>query len=202
MLEKPQKSRSPWVRSFDWLESIQAIHGHEPGFKFLYGMASKRAAKRRKVAFKPKNEAIPKRMLQREHKQDLRKDCEALCKAIVWRRDCNNPPYALCISCRGMYACENLQWTHFIAQNDSKWLQYDTRNTGMGCRRCNGLLQGNYRQYREAIERREPGLAFKLESEAVTYKNWKQDTYQLGETKKQLVAECERVGIDWAKVLG
>ncbi len=198
MLEKP-KSRSPWVRAYDWL--LSHPDAGSPGYDFLLRLATPRALKRRKVTFKPKNEPIPKRMLQKEQKQDLRKDCEALCKAIVWRRDCNNPPYALCISCRRMYACENLQWTHFIAQNDSKWLQYDTRNTGYGCSHCNGFMQGNYREYREAIERREPGLAFKLESEAVQYRTWKQDTYQLGETKKRLIAECDKNGIDWESVL-
>lgn len=199
-LPKPTKSSSPWVRAFVWLEAIHPVYGHEPGFRFLHGMASKRAAKRLKPTFAPKIQAIPKRMLQKDRKKALRGECEALCKAIVKLRDCK-AMWGPCISCGVSHYRQTLQWGHFIAQNDSKWLQYDTRNTGMQCGRCNGLMQGNYREYRAAIERREPGLASKLEAEAIQYKNWKQDAYQLELKKSQLMAEAVSVGIDPDSVL-
>ena len=202
-----QKSRFPAVRAYRWLETHQD-HGN-PGFDYLWRLYKGRAEKKlSKMTFAPRfpTAKIPKKASTTSRKKDFRAECEALCKAIVRKRDLECDSFMMswgnCISCGvGPSSNFNLQWGHFIAQNDSKWLQYDTRNTGMQCVRCNGFMQGNYRQYREAINRREPGLADKLEAEVVKYRTWKQGIAELMGKRAELIRECELAGIDPETVL-
>lgn len=98
-------------------------------------------------------------------KKDLKKELEALCKAIVFTRDCGSTEAreGNCISCGRWHV---LQWGHFITQRDSKWLQYDPRNTGAQCRQCN-MNGGNVLKYAQAIDKRDgAGAAEALQKEA------------------------------------
>ncbi len=205
-IPKAPKSRSPWVRAFLWLESVKTANSGDPGFKFLHAMAGRRAEKRRKVRIAPKIPSIrfPKGQDPKERKKVLRAECEALCKAVVKKRDLawfiDDHQKGYCVSC-GSGPSHTLQWGHFISQKSSKWLQYDTRNTAMQCGKCNGPGQGNYNGYREALAKRDPALPDRLEYEAKQMRLFKQDTYALGGVKRGLMRECEALGIDPEEVL-
>jgi hypothetical protein len=120
-------------------------------------------------------------------KKDLRKELEALCKAIVFTRDCGSPEAreGNCISCGQWHV---LQWGHFIRQQDSKWLQYDPRNTGGQCRGCNGPgKRGNVLEYAIAIDKRDgDGSAKALQIEAGLYRFWRPNKDTLGEMLRKL----------------
>lgn len=120
-------------------------------------------------------------------KKDLRKELEALCKAIVFTRDCGSPEAreGNCISCAKR---TTLQWGHFIRQQDSKWLQYDPRNTGAQCGGCNGFLHGNVLKYADAIDRRDGhGAARRLREEAEYMDaRWRPNKTTLGEMLRKL----------------
>jgi hypothetical protein len=121
-------------------------------------------------------------------KKDLRKELEALCKAIVFTRDCGSPEAreGNCISCGRWHT---LQWGHFIRQQDSKWLQYDPRNTGGQCRQCN-MNGGNVLKYADAIDKRDgAGAALHLQQEAARMDAyWRPNKTTLGEMLRKLQA--------------
>ena len=154
-----------WKRAAEWAEEPTGV---PPSDLLLFTL--KKGGKKIKAPGKPairfpKGKRPPKVRTAQAAKKDLRKELEALCKAIVVTRDCGSPEAreGNCISC-GRY--RNLQWGHFIRQQDSKWLQYDPRNTGGQCRVCN-LGGGNVLAYAKAIDRRDgPGASAALQREA------------------------------------
>ena len=122
-------------------------------------------------------------------KKDLRKELEALCKAIVFTRDCGSPEAreGECITC-GEW--RTLQWGHFIRQQDCKWLQYDPRNTGGQCARCN-MNGGSVLEYSMAIDQRDGDGAAKAllaESKLKKAQGWRPNKTTLGEMLRKLQA--------------
>ena len=153
------------------------------------------AAQKAKVAMRKAVPAKPRIRLPRGLKsktpqgikKDLKKELEALCKAIVFTRDCGSPEAreGSCISC-GQWRV--LQWGHFIRQQDSKWLQYDPRNTGGQCGGCNGFAHGNVLKYAQAIDRRDgEGSAAALQTEdEIKDAFWRPNKTTLGEMLDKL----------------
>lgn len=121
-------------------------------------------------------------------KAALRAELEAACKAIVFTRDCGSPEAreGICMTCRQYRV---LQWGHFIRQQDSKWLQYDPRNTAGQCAFCNGPGgRGRQLEFAAEIDKRDgPGSAAALQFEAK--KNdawWRPNKVTLGEKLEEL----------------
>lgn len=120
-------------------------------------------------------------------KKDLKKELEALCKAIVFTRDCGSPEAREgdCISC-GQWRV--LQWGHFIAQNHSKYLQYAPQNTAGQCAGCNGPGgRGRPLEFADAINKREGfNAAAMLRSLADQTKGWRANRVSLGNMLEEL----------------
>jgi hypothetical protein len=148
-----------------------------------------RAAMRKAIPARPRIR-LPKasrKVTPQAIKRDLKKELEALCKAIVFTRDCGSPEAreGVCITC-GNYRV--LQWGHFIAQNHSKWLQYDPRNTAGQCAGCNGPGgRGRPFEYGQAIDKRDgAGSAAALHREAAFHEWWRPNKTTLGQKLAEL----------------
>lgn len=158
----------------EWITADQYCRTH-PVPRVLAKIASDKArvAMRKAVPAKPRLR-LPRavrKLTPQGIKKDLKKELEALCKAIVFTRDCGSPEAreGSCISCGRRNI---LQWGHFIRQQDSKWLQYDPRNTGGQCRQCN-MNGGNVLKYAQAIDKRDGlGAAALLQAEAAAKDSW------------------------------
>lgn len=136
---------------------------------------------------KIRTKRITKFKTPQKEKKDIRKELEALCKAIVFTRDCGSPEAreGVCITCKKWRV---LQWGHFIPQQKSKWLQYDPRATGGQCAGCNGPGgRGMPLEYAEAIDKRDgPGSAKALRDEAELYKSWRPTKAALKDKLREL----------------
>lgn len=183
------KTAAKWIEAHQWLSkfpSAPSILAQETAKRF-------RTALRSAVPAKPRirlPRGIKKKTAQGE-KKDLRKELEALCKAIVFTRDCGSPEAreGACITCRQWRV---LQWGHFIRQQDSKWLQYDPRNTGGQCAGCNGPAgRGRPLDYAKAIDARDgAGTADALQAEALRNKFWRP-------TKAALKDKLDDLHVKW-----
>ncbi len=140
-------------------------------------------------AYKP---ALPKAIDPRVRRDELRAECEALCKAVVFTRDCGgaNNRDGRCITCKKF---ARLQWGHFVKQNDSEWLRYDPRNTAGQCRDCNIFYEGRHFEFGMEIDKREnkPGFAAALVQEGKDYKSWQPDIGNLEGKRDDLKAMLE-----------
>ncbi len=192
-IRMPTNRRSPieialarFIAEVPWA----AEHDGRAIIKILQPKAEKaRRARGAMIARKidtPQAFALPKEATPQAIKGDLHDELEALCKKIVFTRDCGHPDSRTgeCISCRGWFT--NLQWGHFIPQNVCKWLQYDPRATGGQCPHCNGFKQGNYAGYAAGIERRQPGLVAILEAEHAAHLKFSAKVDDLEKKKKEL----------------
>lgn len=172
-----------------WIEADQYCRTHPvPSILAQAAAAKAKVAMRKAIPAKPRIR-LPrglKAKTPQSVKKDLKKELEALCKAIVFTRDCGSPEAreGNCISCLRWNV---LQWGHFIRQQDSKWLQYDPRNTGGQCRQCNGFGHGNVFEYALAIDKRDgDGAAARLHAEAAFWKGWRQNKVTLGKKLEEL----------------
>ncbi len=180
------KNAQAWLEAHAWAQNAKGIPT----------ILAQEAAKRAGVALrKAKPYKAPVRaprgvkiQTAQAAKKDLRKELEALCKAIVFTRDCGSPEAreGNCISCGRFHV---LQWGHFIRQQDSKWLQFDPRNTAGQCARCN--MNGGYvLEYAKAIDNRDgTGAALHLQQEAARMGAfWRPNKTTLGEMLRNLQA--------------
>jgi hypothetical protein len=190
-----------WARAGEWLAKPV---GNPPwdllNFVLLKGKArAPKAEDGLKKAVRRHLRKNPHIKTAQAAKKDLRKELEALCKAIVFTRDCGSPESRSgnCISC-GKWN-DALQWGHFIRQQDSKWLQYDPRNCGGQCAYCNGRLHGNVLKYAEAIDLRDgEGAAKALQREAEAYKDWRVNKFTLSQKYRELVTIARARGVPYS----
>lgn len=168
------KTAAAWIAAHQWLEAYK--HANPPR------ILAQEAEKRFRVAIRQAKPVRPRLRLPKALKiktpqaikKDLKKELEALCKAIVFTRDCGGPDNRAgnCITC-GKFT--TLQWGHFVRQQDSKWLQYDPRNTAGQCAGCNGPGgRGRPLEFALAIDKREgKGVAAALHLEAKNNQWWR-----------------------------
>ncbi len=131
--------------------------------------ASHKRVKRIKRAIDTNPQALPKATPTVDKKKALRKECEQLCKDIVFARQgvSNNPEdenyrMGACITCGRWH---KLTWGHFITQKASKFLLYHPDNSNGQCAHCNGPPgYGMQLEHKKAINARVPGLAEKMEA--------------------------------------
>lgn len=149
MLTKPGNSRSAWVRSFQFLDSIKGQYGHEAGFRFVYGLASRKAAtglKRvgtRKDTHKPEKAAkwglkAPSiAALDREFSLYIRAR-DSFDRGIVFR----------CITCRVVKPYEQADCGHYLGRQywATRWNPINCQAQCRSCNRFNEGLKGAFRQ--------------------------------------------------------
>jgi len=179
-----------WDKAYLELRKLQADgFGFGPGLNFLWRTAERKFLKKVRVP-RPR---VPSKFDPLTQIEKLRRECEALCKAIVRRRDLDSSGWGKCVTC----PCNSnhLQWGHFVPQGKSEWLRYDPRNTAMQCGTCNGPGQGMSREFARAIDRREnqEGFADMLEQEARRYKTWRADRAGLEKKRDELKKEIKGV---------
>jgi len=175
----------------NWIEAHQWIQKNPSAPHFLAMEVEKhfRTAIRQAVPAKPRIRLprAARKLTPQGIKKDLKKELEALCKAIVFTRDCGSPEAreGNCISC-GQW--RTLQWGHFIAQNHSKYLQYAPQNTAGQCAGCNGPGgRGMPLEFADAINKREGfNVAGMLRSLATQTKGFRQNRVSLGNMLEEL----------------
>lgn len=183
-----------------WIEADQYCRTHPvPAILALEAAKKARVAMRKAIPAKPRLRLprAARKLTPQGIKNDLKKELEALCKAIVFTRDCGSPEAreGNCISC-GQFRV--LQWGHFIAQNHSKYLQYAPQNTAGQCAGCNGPGgRGRPLEFADAINKREGfNVAGMLRSLATEMKGWRPNKVSLGnmleELKRHPLAPAEK----------
>lgn len=142
---------SQWVKAWEW------ILKHPDAPFVLKRVAEKRAGpildKRQRSKYRPAIK-FPKGKDPAKAKKALHAECEALCKALVFWRDCGDWHIreGLCITC-GRHA--TLQWGHFIEREKAVGLRYSVVATAGQCRQCNGPGKGMPWEFAQAIDKRD-----------------------------------------------
>jgi hypothetical protein len=169
-----------------WLAAWAWIQGRNDAPKVLVDAARIKQAKymRKAVPYKPQ---LKKEASTKYYRDKLRDECEEACKAIVKARDLHQG-WGKCVTCT--YHGHDLQWGHFVPQNDSDWLRYDPRNTAMQCRVCNLWKEGRQVQFAAEIDRRadKAGVAAALVQEAADNSKWRMTIWNLEGKLKELKA--------------
>ena len=210
---KPSKGgKSLDVRTLELLEKVLSPVMHTPEARRVMNWIRPRAAKAgrrsekliRQAIDNPAQFRLVKKAAPRNVKKELRDECEALCKAIVFHRDGvsndrsdENYRIGRCVTCGNQAV---LSWGHFIPQERSKSLQYEPDNTAGQCGRCNGPGKGMYREYKDAINRRSPGLGDALEARHKALLRFNREVFTwtirgLEAKRDELARKCEKMGI-------
>jgi len=179
------RTAESWIRANEWLGKQSGI----PAILAREVMKHVSKAMRQAIPAKPRIR-LPRGLKAKTPqgiKKDLKKELEALCKAIVFTRDCGSPEAreGNCISCGRWHV---LQWGHFIAQNHSKYLQYSPQNTAGQCAGCNGPGgRGRPLEFADAINKREGfNVAGMLRALAAQTKGWRANRVSLGNMLEEL----------------
>ncbi len=203
--KSPSGGKRRWFAALQWLRGQPAGSDRD----FLIAVAEKKAPI---YGIAAKIKPVPK---FKKLKGDLIEDCETLCKAIVFDRDLDAQGRGYCITCgkpgtrqEGAKHRESipgfpplLQWGHFVKQNLSAWLRFDTRNTAMQCDTCNGRGVGMRFEFGAALDKNYgEGFAGRLEEEAKKMRWWLPTTEHLEERKAVLIQMIETKGIPMPKL--
>jgi hypothetical protein len=164
-----------WVKTWLWAREKPDAP------RDLLALAQRHALKKAR----PPRPQPPKHADKDSIKDKLRRQCEALCKAIVKKRDLGPDGWGKCITCT-VYS-NRLQWGHFIAQGRSDYLRYWPPNSAMQCGGCNGPGQGMSREFAKAIDARDgAGAAAALEFEQSRHATWQATILSLEEKRDEL----------------
>jgi hypothetical protein len=183
---------SAWVRAWEWCLKTQGVPD------ILRKVAEKRAGPILNKRARPKSKPpirFPRGKDPKKVKKDLHAECEALCKALVFYRDCGDwrSREGLCITC-GIHQF-SLQWGHFIKRQRAPGLLYSVQATGGQCGGCNGPGDGEPLKYSDAIDQRDgEGEAGRLV--AKHYKKpftWNKTT--LTAERDRLARACQEKGL-------
>lgn len=175
--------------SEQWLDAWIWIKDRKDAPAVLFEVARKKGSQvlRKAVPYKPQ---LPKQASTKAWRDKLRDQCEAACKVIVHGRDLDHDGWGKCVSCTTW--ARNLQWGHFVPQNESEWLRYDPRNTAMQCVDCNCWKQGRQMEFAMEIDKRagKAGTAAALIKEASDNRSWRPTIGNLEVKLKELRAQA------------
>jgi hypothetical protein len=188
---------SAWVRAWEWCLKTQGVPD------ILRKVAEKRAGpilnKRARPKAKPPIR-FPRGKDPKKVKKDLHAECEALCKALVFHRDCGGwfVREGICFTC-GHY--QTLQWGHFIERQKAPALRYSERATAGQCSQCNGHGKGMPWEFSAAIDKREgfPAAAALMGSYYKKPFTWNKST--LTTERDRLARACQEKGLPVATIL-
>ncbi len=184
--KKPSGGKKRWLTAKLWLEKLPPSSERD----FLIAVA---VGKIGRITMAPKFPAVKG---FKQISENLKSECEALCKAIVFNRERGPDGIYTCITHPTEYRAPKLQWGHFIEQHKSAWLQYDPRNCSTQCGQCNGEYKGRQREFGEALDLRHgSGFADGLRQEKQDMQSWKPTTANLEKVKQRLIAECRGLRI-------
>lgn len=188
---------SEWVRAWEYCLKNPGVP------KILQRVAEKRAAPILNRRARPKAKPpvrLPKGKDPKQAKKDLHGECEALCKALVFHRDCGawDSREGACITC-GNYRV--LQWGHFIKRQRAPGLLYSVQATGGQCAGCNGPGDGEAFKYAAAIDARDGKGASEILFGAYHKQPHTWNKVTLSKQRDALAAGCRAKGIDPEKVL-
>jgi hypothetical protein len=156
---------------------------------------NKRARPKSKPAIR-----FPRGKDPKKEKKALHAECEALCKALVFHRDCGAwwAREGACVTC-GAYTA--LQWGHFIKRQRAPGLLYSVKATGGQCGGCNGPGDGEPLKYAEAIDKRD-GVGTAASLLGFWHKRrWVWNKTTLTQTRGALAADCRAKGFDVDAIL-
>lgn len=184
-----------WVEAGQWLERAKGVPA------IVAQEVRKRAQKalKRAIPAKPKVRLPRGTKTPQKEKKELHGECEALCKALVFHRDCGDwrAREGACITCGHWRA---LQWGHFIERQKAPALRYSVRATAGQCGYCNGYGKGEAIKFAAAIDKRDgAGTAAHFLGYEGKRHVWNKKT--LSFALVGLAADCRAKGIDPAAVL-
>jgi hypothetical protein len=185
---------SEWVRALEWCLKNPGVP------KILQRVAEKRAAPILNRRARPKSKPpikFPKGKDPAKAKKALHAECEALCKALVFWRDCGDWHIreGLCVTC-GRHA--TLQWGHFIEREKAVGLRYSVVATAGQCRQCNGPGKGMPWEFAEAIDKRDGAGAAAVLRMNYTKKHHVWNKATLTAKREELIRLCteKRIPVD------
>lgn len=191
---KPREA-AKWVEAQDYCQRNRSVPA------VLAAIAAKKY-KPALAALMDKKPAIrfPRGKDPKKEKKALHAECEALCKALVFWRDCGDWHLreGICFTC-GKHT--TLQWGHFLPREKAPELRYSVEATAGQCGGCNGPGHGEPLKYADAIDKRDgAGRAGALVT-AYYKKRWVWNKTTLTAERNKLIRACQEKRIDVDKVL-
>lgn len=189
---------SQWVKAWEYCVKNKDVPD------ILRRYAAKRAGpildKKARAKSKPPIR-IPKGKDPRVEKKALHADCEALCKALVFHRDCGDwrSRSGKCITCPAW--TDSLQWGHFMERQKAPELRYSVQATAGQCGACNGMGKGKPWEFQAAIDKRDGDGTAKSLIDRYYKKSFTWSKGNLLKWRSILVASCEAKGLPVAAIL-